>query len=89
MDTSHLILINKNDSTYLNLYKLSENDFTMDLVLKEEDQLKFEVEHLNRKNKYLQLPFRYNYDSIKKKFDSIDESMEPIQEIRNLRTKNL
>jgi|GEM_PF-4345413 len=72
LDSTEFIL--KNDATKekMKLFRIDSMEFTFDKIKNfEDEQLEFEVAHLNRKNKLLGIDYRYNLDSIKSVFDTM------------------
>lgn len=70
IDYDNILLKNKFE-VEMQFYRIISEELTFDKVLdisSEEDMLRFEVAHLNRKNKLFGIEFTYNYDSINQAF---------------------
>ncbi len=83
INENELVLNNINNSNEINLFRIDKKEFTFDKILNFEDELlRFEVSHLNRKNSLLDIDYRYDY--VKRKFDSMDENPPKIDRLLNL-----
>jgi len=68
--------------TPLLLRKIDSTEFTFDKISNfEKEELKFEVAHLNRRNKLFGIPYRYNFDSIVEVLNKMKENKVPILDI--------
>jgi hypothetical protein len=72
IDSNEIHLTSELLNRPLELHKMDTLNFTFDKISSDEDLLKYEINYLNRKNKLYGIKFRYNLDSIKAEFDSID-----------------
>ncbi|WP_111684812.1 hypothetical protein [Winogradskyella tangerina] len=67
-----IALKNSKNSTTMKFIKIDSSEFTFDEITNKDDELfKFEVKHLNRRNKLLGIDNNYNLDSINKVFKNL------------------
>lgn len=84
LDSTKCVL--KNDATKekMKLFRIDSIEFTFDKIKNfEDEQLEFEVAHLNRKNKLLGIDYMYNIDTIKNAFDAIKTPKTETMEVIN------
>tara|TARA_B110000503_G_C7149421_1_gene414461 strand:- start:785 stop:1264 length:480 start_codon:yes stop_codon:yes gene_type:complete len=71
-DVKRVFLKNDNNEIIIKLFKIDSTEFTFDKIINLDDErFKFEVAHLNRKNKLLGLDYYYDLDSITKVFEEM------------------
>jgi len=71
-DVKMVFLKNDNNEIIVKLFKIDSTEFTFDRIVNfEDEQFKFEVAHLNRKNKLLGIDYFYDLDSINKAFEEM------------------
>ncbi len=84
-DNTKILLKSNTTKVEMELFRIDSIEFTFDKITNNKDQeLQFEVAHLNRRNKLFGINYRYNLDSVTKVFKEMEKPIvEEIDSVKN------